>query len=302
MNSLKHDTYKLTDLLSPRFMARLDGLDVVSRKMLHGRLQGERRSKRRGQSVEFADHRPYVVGDDLRFVDWNVYGRLGQLFLKLFQEELDLTVHVAFDRSLSMGHPTSDKYRFVRQLAAALGYVSLVHNNRVTVSAFSDRITGQVANLRGRARVPELTELMMTVDADGPSLFDTACKQLVASTPSSGVMLVLSDFLFKEGYESGLKRLIGRGHDLYVIQTLAPEEMSPSLSGDLKLVDIEDGDLSEVTVSSALIKQYKRNVNAYCNDLKGFCARHGAAYILASTDQPVDKLVLNTLRRIHLLQ
>jgi len=283
-------------------MARLDGLDVVSRKMLHGRLQGERRSKRRGQSVEFADHRPYVVGDDLRFVDWNVYGRLGQLFLKLFQEELDLTVHVAFDRSLSMGQPMPDKYRFVRQLAAALGYVSLVHNNRVTVSAFADRVTAQVANLRGRARLPELAELMMTADADGPSLFDTACKQLVASTPSSGVMLVISDFLFKEGYDSGLKRLIGRGHDVYVIQTLAPEEMDPSLSGDLKLVDIEDGDLSEVTVSSALIKHYKRNVNAYCNDLKGFCSRHGAAYILANTDHPVDKLVLNTLRRIHLLQ
>ena len=89
---------------------------------------------------------------------------------------------------------------------------------------------------------------------------------------------------------------------MYVIQTLAPEEMDPSLSGDLKLVDIEDGDLSEVTVSSALIKHYKRNVNAYCNDLKAFCARHGAAYILADTDHPVDRLVLNTLRRIHLLQ
>ncbi|MCP4451367.1 MAG: DUF58 domain-containing protein [Planctomycetes bacterium] len=302
MNGLKQKTHKLTDLLDPKFMARLDGLDVVSRKMLHGRLQGERRSKRRGQSVEFADHRPYVVGDDLRFVDWNVYGRLGQLFLKLFQEELDLTVHVAFDASLSMGQPTPHKYRFVRQLASALGYVSLVHNNRVTVSAFADRITGQVAHARGRGRVPELAELMMTVDADGPSLFDAACKQLVASTPSSGVMLVISDFLFKEGYESGLKRMIGRGHDLFVVQTLAPEELDPPLSGDLKLVDIEDGDLSEVTVSSALIKQYKRNVNAYCNDLKAFCTRHGAAYILASTNQPVDKLVLNTLRLIHLLQ
>lgn len=283
-------------------MARLDGLDMVSRKMLHGRLQGERRSKRRGQSVEFADHRPYVVGDDLRFVDWNIYGRLDQLFLKLFQEELDLTVHVAFDQSLSMGHPTPEKYRFVRQLAAALGYVSLVHNNRVTVSAFADRITAQVSHLRGRARVPEMAELMMTVQSDGASLFDAACKQLVASTPSSGIMLVISDFLFKDGYETGLKRLIGRGHDLYVIQTLTPEEVDPTLSGDLKLVDIEDGDLSEVTVSRALIKYYKRNVNAYCNDLKGFCTRHGAAYVLASTDQAVDKLVLNTLRRIHLLQ
>jgi len=302
MSVTKTKSYRLTDLLDPGFMARLDGLDVLCRKILHGRLQGERRSKRRGQSVEFADHRPYVEGDDLRFVDWNVYGRLDQLFLKLFLEEQDLSVHVAFDSSLSMGQPTAAKYKFVKQLSAALGYVSLVNNNRVTVSAFAERITAQLMHMRGRVRVPALAEMLVTQSCDGPSLFDPACQQLAASTPTSGVMMVISDFFFKDGFESGLKRLIGRGHDLYVIQTLCPQELDPSLSGDLRLVDIEDGDVAEITVSNALLKYYKRNLTGYCNELKAFCTRHGAAYVLTSTDDSVEKLVLNYLRRIQLLR
>src|SRR5512143_1431399 len=117
---------KLSELLDPKFMARLDALDVISRRILLGKLQGERRSKRRGQSVEFADHRPYVVGDDLRFVDWNVYGRLNQLFLKLYLEEQDLTVHILADASASMSIGEPSKDLFARRLTAALGYISLV--------------------------------------------------------------------------------------------------------------------------------------------------------------------------------
>lgn len=302
MAQTTNKTFRLTDLLDPGFMARLDGLDVMTRKILHGRLQGERRSKQRGQSVEFADHRPYVVGDDLRFVDWNVYGRLNQLFLKLFQEEQDLTVHIAFDSSLSMSQPTAAKFKYVRQLSAALGYVSLVHNNRVTISAFADGITVQIPHMRGRQHLPALAEMLVTQSCDGPSLFDPACRQLSAGTSASGIMMVISDFLFKDGFESGLKRLIGRGYDLYVIQILTPEEREPTLSGDLKLVDIEDGDQAEITVSNALLKYYKRNLTAYCNELKAFCTRHGAAYVLAGTEDAVEKLVLNYLRRIHLLR
>ena len=177
-----------------------------------------------------------------------------------------------------------------------------LRKNRETRSAFAERITAQLIHMRGRTRVPALAEMLVTQACDGPSLFDPACKQLAASTPTSGIMMVISDFFFKDGFESGLKRLIGRGHDLYVIQTLSPQELNPSLSGDLKLVDIEDGDVAEITVSNALLKHYKRNLTGYCNELKAFCTRHGAAYVLASTDDAVEKLVLNYLRRIQLLR
>jgi len=299
---MSHRRNKLTDLLDPVFMSRLDTLDVMSRKILQGKLQGERRSKRRGQSVEFADHRPYVAGDDLRFVDWNVYGRLEQLFLKLYLEEQDLTVHIVADASASMSFGEPSKELFIKKLTAALGYVSLVNNNRVTISFIADGVTVQLANMRGRNYLNNMAECLLTTECEGPSNFDDACRQLAAGRIGSGVMVVLSDFLFKEGYDSGLRRLIGRQYDLYAIQVLCPQELTPDLSGELKLIDIEDADAAEITVSAALSKYYKRNLTAYCNELKGFCTRRGAVYVLANSADSVESLVLNYLRRIRLLR
>jgi uncharacterized protein (DUF58 family) len=304
MKQIKTATHRrrLTELLDPDFMARLDSLDVLSRKILKSKLQGERRSKNRGHSVEFADHRPYVAGDDLRFVDWNIYGRLEQLFLKLFLEEQDLTIHIVIDisASLSLGKPT--KELFIKKLAAALGYVSLVNNNRLTISSFSEGVKGQLKNMRGRNYIGAMAEFLLSSDCEGLSHFDSSCRQLAAGRIGSGVMIVLSDFLFKEGLDSGLRRLISRQYDLYVIQVLSPEELAPELTGDLKLVDIEDADTAEITISSALLKYYKRNITAYCNELKDFCARRGAAYVLANSADSVESLTLNYLRRIRLLR
>jgi uncharacterized protein (DUF58 family) len=293
---------RLTDLLDPEFMNRLDSLDVLSRKILQGKLQGERRSKRRGQSVEFADHRPYVAGDDLRFVDWNIYGRLEQLFLKLFIEEQDLAVHIVVDGSASMTVGEPSKELFIKKLAAALGYVSLVNNNRVSISVFADGVVGQLANMRGRNYLHQMADFLLTAQCDGVSQFETACRQIASGRIGCGVMIVLSDFLFKEGYDSGLRRLIGRQYDLYVIQVLSAQELSPDFAGDLKLIDIEDADVAEITVSAALVKYYKRNVTAYCNELKDFCSRRGAVYALANSGDSVESLVLNYLRRIRLLR
>jgi len=293
---------RLTDLLDPEFMNRLDSLDVLSRKILQGKLQGERRSKRRSQSVEFADHRPYVAGDDLRFVDWNIYGRLEQLFLKLFVEEQDLTVHVMADTSASMSLGEPSKELFIKKLAAALGYVSLVNNNRVTLSMFADGLVGQLANMRGRSYLHQMADFLLTAQCDGISQFETACRQIAGARIGSGVMIVLSDFLFKEGYDAALRRLIGRQYDLYVIQVLSPQELKPDFGGDLKLIDIEDADAAEITVSAALAKYYKRNLTAYCNELKDFCTRRGAVYALANSADSVESLVLNYLRRIRLLR
>ena len=304
MNQIKTATHRkrLTELLDPDFMARLDSLDVLSRKILKSKLQGERRSKNRGHSVEFADHRPYVAGDDLRFVDWNIYGRLEQLFLKLFLEEQDLTIHIVIDisASLSLGKPT--KELFIKKLAAALGYVSLVNNNRLTISSFSEGVKGQLKNMRGRNYIGSMAEFLLSSDCEGLSHFDNSCRQLVAGRIGSGVMIVLSDFLFKEGLDTGLRRLISRQYDLYIIQVLSPQELAPELTGDLKLVDIEDADTAEITISGALLKYYKRTITAYCNELKDFCTRRGATYVLANSADSVESLTLNYLRRIRLLR
>jgi uncharacterized protein (DUF58 family) len=295
-------TRKLTELLDPKFTARLDSLDVLSRKILQGKLQGERRSKRRGQSVEFADHRAYVVGDDLRFVDWHVYGRLEQLFLKLFLEEQDLTIHILVDASASMGVGEPAKDLFARRLTAALGYVGLVNNNRLTISLFGDGLRTQLAHMRGRNYLPQMAELLLTSECEGFSDFEKACRDVAATRIGSGITIVISDFLFKQGYDNALRRLIGAKYDLYVIQVLSPQEIAPELAGDLKLLDIEDGDAAEITVSTALIKYYKRNLAAYCDELRNFCTSRGAAYVRANSADSVESLVLNYLRRIHLLR
>ncbi len=302
MPTTKPTTKKLTDLLDPKFMARLDSLDLLSRKILQGKLQGERRSKRRGRSVEFADHRPYVVGDDLRFVDWNVYGRLEQLFLKLFLEEQDLTVHILADTSASMSVGEPVKGLYAKKLAAALGYISLANNNRVTISLFGDGVRVRLANMRGRNYLPQMAEMLLTTECDGLSDFEKACRDTSTSRIGSGVTIVVSDFLFKQGYESALRRLIGAKYDLYVIQVLSPQEISPELAGDLKLLDVEDADAAEITVSSALIKYYKRNLAAYCEELRNFCTNRGAVYVQTNSADSIESLVLNYLRRIQLLR
>ena len=302
MPATKSTTRKLTELLDAKFMARLDSLDVLSRKILQGKLQGERRSKRRGQSVEFADHRPYVAGDDLRFVDWNIYGRLDQLFLKLFLEEQDLTIHILADASASMGTGDPAKAVFMKRLTAALGYVSLVNSNRLTISLFGDGLRTQLANMRGRSYLPQMAEMLLTTDCDGFSDFEKACRDAAAGRIGSGITIVISDFFFKQGYETALRRLIGPQYDLYVIQVLSPQEIEPELGGDLKLLDIEDGDAAEITVSSALLKYYKRNLAAYCSELNDFCTRRGAVYVRTNSADSVESLVLNYLRRVRLLR
>lgn len=284
-------------------MAKLDALDVMSRRIMRSKLQGERRSRQRGQSVEFADHRPYVSGDDLRFVDWNIYGRLNQLFLKLFMEEQDLTVHIMLDisGSVSLGDPS--KELFIKKLTAALGYVSLVNNNRLTISTFADGIVGQLANIRGRNYLGQMADFLLNSQGAGPSNFEKSCKELIAGRIGSGIMIVLSDFLFKEDlYGSSLRQLAGGHYELYLVQVLSPQELEPDITGNLKLVDVEDEDTAEITVSAALMKYYKRNLSAYCNELKEFCARRGANYVLAKSSDPIESLVLNYLRRIRLLK
>jgi uncharacterized protein (DUF58 family) len=293
---------RLTDLLNPEFMSRLDTLDVLSRKILQGKLQGEKRSKRRGHSVEFADHRSYVAGDDLRFLDWNIFGRLEKLFLKLFLEEQDMTVHIIVDMSQSMNQPNPSKELFIKKTAAALGYVSLVNNNRVTISFFADGIEGQLANMRGRGYLHKMADYLLTARSGGVTAFDKAVKQFIAGRSGSGITIVLSDFLFKDGYDNGLRNLIGRQYDLYVIQVLSEQELSPDLTGELKLIDVEDDDMAEVTISAALLNYYKRNISAYCNQLKDFCTARGAVYLLARSTDSVENIILNYLRRVRLFR
>jgi uncharacterized protein (DUF58 family) len=292
----------LRELLDAEFMAKLDQLDVVSRKIFAGKLKGERRSKRRGTSVEFADYRNYVVGDDLRFIDWNIYGRLDRLFLKLFLEEEDLCLHVVVDASASMDTGDPLKSWAARRVAAALGYIGLANYNRVTATVFAEGVVGQVSNLRGRHRLEQLGRLLIHTPNEGGSDLVSAARHLARTRQGKGVMVIVSDFLAKTGYEQALRYLVGNRYDVYLLQVLSPQEIDPPLTGDLRLIDVEDGDLSEVSISAPLLKRYKANLESYCEGIKEFCSRRGAVYTFASSDVPFDRLILDYLRRRGLLK
>ena len=292
---------KTQHLLDPQFMARLDQLDIMSRKLLAGKMKGERRSKRRGQSVEFADYRSYVIGDDLRFIDWNVYARLDRLFLKLFLEEEDLSLYILLDVSKSCDYGTPNKLQYMKKVAASLAYIGLVNYNRVNLVAMSDGIVAETGALRGRKRVPQMLDFVQKLDADGVSNFGDSCKRFALKHRQKGVCMVLSDFFVKEGFESGLKFIAGGKYDLFGIQVLSPQEIDPDIQGDLKLKDIEDEDMAEVSITQPLLKKYKSNLNAYCLALKEYLTRRGGTYLFSSTAVPFDTLVLNYLRERGLL-
>ncbi len=283
-------------------MARIERLQFVSRKIFAGQMRGERRSKRKGESVEFADYRPYVVGDDLRFLDWNILARLDRLFLKLFLEEEDLHVGVLLDVSKSMDWGKPSKGLYAKRVAAALAYIGLCNFDRVSIYPYSNGLIGELPGVRGRRLMFKVIEFLTSLELEGTSNLTAACKQFAIRHPQRGILIVLSDFLDKGGYEQGLRYLLGRDLDVYTVQLLSPEEMEPELAGDLRLLDVEDADAAEVTVSRALLNRYKRNLQAYCAGLKEFCARRGITYLFTGTDVPFDQVVLSYLRRRGLLE
>ena len=288
-------TTKTEPLLSPEILARLERLELVSRKVFRGRMKGERRSKRKGQSVEFADFRNYVPGDDLRLIDWNLYARLDQLFLKLFQEEEDLHFYALIDASESMNFGDPKKLHVAKQLAAALGYVGLCRADRVSIAALGPE--GRRAPvLRGRASLWKMLQYLDSVDAGhNVSLYD-GVKDFSLRNSGTGVVVLISDMMDKNGFESALRMLIGRRMDVFVLHVLSPEEIDPPLRGDRKLIDVEDGDATEVTINAYLIDKYKETVQSFIGTIKSFCSRRSIVYLPVRTDTAVEKIVTRYLR------
>ncbi len=321
---MSETTSRIEELLGPELLGALDRLDVLSRKMFAGKLPGERRSKRRGQGVEFDDFRPYVAGDDLRHIDWNVYARSEKFFLKLFREEEDLSVHVVVDASASMDVGEPSKRLFATRLAMALGYVSLVNHNRVLASVFGgqwDDFAGPIrtlAPMRGRRNAQRLADFFVESlrKQDGlqssrpPPDFNDICRRLANSRAGKGVLVLISDFLYREGYLPGLNYLAGNigggGFDAYCIQVLTPDERDPgrpggTLVGDLRLIDAESPNAAEVTMSGALIKRYRQRLAEFVQGLESACKAREIDYMLVTSDLGMDEIVLGSLRRVGLV-
>lgn len=292
-----------TPLLSTELLARLEQLELATRKVLAGHLQGERRSKRKGHSIEFADFREYVHGDDLRFLDWNLYARLDRLFLKLFLDEEDLHFHALVDCSRSMDFGSPTKLHFAKQLAAALGVIGLQRVDRVRVDRLGSGVRELAPTLRGRSQMRRLidhVDQFQIMEQPVPLL--ESVKRFLLKNKGTGILVILTDLMDKTGYEAALRAIASRRLDVYVIHVLSREELQPELHGDLKLVDAEDSDFAEVTITKSLLSKYQRTVAAFLEQAQNFCATRGITYVRALSDQPIEALVTNILRRRGLVK
>lgn len=280
-------------LLSPKFLQRLSALRLRSNRRAAGVRVGERKSIRRGQSQEFADHRPYVPGDDLRFLDWHLYGRLDTLWVKLFEEESDRTLQILMDCSASM---QGEKIEYAKKVAGALSFVALGHSDRVVVAGLNEALSLYSPARRGRRATKDLFDTLVSIQADGktniPKAYNAVPRQQGAS-----IRLFFTDFLFEEGVELTLKKLQSRGGELHVFHLFSPFELRPSLHGDVLLVDQETGEEMAFSANPQMLKKYAENVRQWADEVEAKCRKQGVGYSRLVTSVPVEELVMDDLRK-----
>jgi uncharacterized protein (DUF58 family) len=281
---------------SSGFLTQLERLAFISRRTRAGRVKGERKSPRRGSSVEFADYRHYEIGDDLRYVDWNAFGRLNRLYLKLFMDEEDLCVHLLLDGSASMDFGSPTKFGHGVRLAAALAFVGFVNLERVAVAVFRDRLSEGWLPTRGRNQYLQVEEFLAGLTPAGTTRFNDALRQYALRAKDAGVAIVVSDFLDPAGYEDGLRALMERRFDIHVVHLLSAEELHPPFGGDLELVDAESGEVREVTIDAEALRAYERQLAAFLSGVEAFCRAKEINYVRVSSDVPLDDLVLRRLK------
>jgi uncharacterized protein (DUF58 family) len=282
------------------FLAQLERLTLASRRAFRGRSRGERRSPRKGHSVEFCDYRAYGVGDDLRYVDWNVYGRLDRLHVKLFVDEEDLCLHLLVDasRSMDFGRPT--KLAYAIRLAAALGFVGLVNLERVGVAVLRDRLSEGWPPTRGRSQFPALMDFLGSVRSSGATGLNDGLGRYAMRAREPGIAVVISDLMDPLGFESGVRALLERRFEVHVVHLLDAGELNPMLGGDLRLQDSETGEVRELTVDGEALRAYRQRLHQFLDRIEAFCRSQEIGYRRLTTDMPLESFMLSQLRGLVL--
>lgn len=288
-------------------LRKLQQLTLVTSRVRAGALRGERRSLKRGAGLEFADFRDYVHGDDLRRVDWNVYARLDRPYIKLREEEEDLAIHILIDASQSMewGEGAQHKLSYALHLAAGLGSIGLSTGDRVSVVMLRDAKHLAVppeVSLRGQQYLMQLLNFLEVQQAAGTTDLEAAIRRYLLTPRRPGLAILISDLLSPNGYQSALKMLQQRGHEVAIVHVLAPDEVDPPLAGDLRLIDVETGSAQEVSLDGGLRDAYRERVKAWRNEARAFCRARGLRYLAVETDRAWDEVVLYDMRRAGMVK
>ena len=294
-------------LLPESVRRRLEPLTLVAKKVRVGAMKGDRRSIKRGSSIEFADYRNYVPGDDLRQMDWNIYARLERPYIKLLEDEEDLSVHLLLDASASMDFPPDDesdrqKLLYAKRILAGLAYISLSSNDRLVLTAINDGGNLTFGPVRGRARGMAMLRFIDEVKVAGITDLNIMLEDYARRARRPGLALIISDMFSPTGYIDGLNALLSRGHEVVFLHVLAPEELTPSLVGDLRLIDVETGTAQEVTVDASMRDIYRGRLEAWRGEIREECLRRGAHYFPLRTDAPWERVILSDLRRAGLVK
>ena len=284
------------------FLRKLEYLHIVSKRVFAGQFRAERRARKLGSGLEFADHRAYSPGDDFRHVDWMAYQRFEKLLLRLFEEEQDLPIYLFVDRSRSMSTGTPSKIGCARQIAAALCYIGLAHLDRVSVIGYSNTLDRELPAQRGRGRIFKVFSFLGDLEPGDETDYREAFKRFCARERPRGVAVVISDFLDPAGFDRGLDVLRFFRHDVFAVHVMARDEMEPDLHGEHDLVDVETGERFDVALTPAMVAAYRRAFTEFSAEIARYCAKHRFGYLQAITEQPIEDAILRVFRQGRFLK
>jgi uncharacterized protein (DUF58 family) len=285
------------DPFGDEFQRKLESLALVSRRVFAGRLRAERRTKKSGSGVEFADHRDYQPGDDFRSLDWSVYQRFERLLVRLYEEEEDLAIYFILDASTSMAFGEGRKAAYAKKVVAALAYVGLANLDRVSIVTTTDQVLSRLPETRGKARIFKAFRFLRDVEFTGTTDLGDAMKTFVAQNKRRGLAVLVSDLYDPHGFEKGLNVLRYNKFDPFVVHVIDAREAKPKLHGDLLVYDCETGAEREVTVTAKVLARFGQAHAQYLAEVERFCAAHQVPYVAASVDVPFDELILRVFRR-----
>lgn len=285
------------ELFDDEFQRKLEYLAMVSRRVFSGAMRAERRAKKTGSGVEFADHRDYAPGDDIRYLDWHAFQRFDRLLLRLYEEEEDLSIYFILDNSASMGFGDGEKLRQAKRLCAALAYVGLANLDRVAIVTASDEITGRMPSTRGKARIFRVFRFLAATKPEGHTDLGEAMKTFVAQHKRRGLAVLLSDLYDPEGFERGINVLRYNRFEPFVIHLVDEADGRPEVRGDVRVYDCETGDEREVTVTAKVLERYQQAYRDYLDEVRRFCTSRQVSYFRADVDVPFDELILRVFRR-----
>jgi uncharacterized protein (DUF58 family) len=285
------------DLFDDEFQRKLDYLAMVSRRVFSGAMRAERRTKKTGSGVEFADHRDYTAGDDFRYLDWSAYQRFDRLLIRLYEEEEDLSIYFILDTSSSMAFGDGEKLRQAKRLCAALAYVGLANLDRIAIVTATDEISGRMQSTRGKARIFRIFRFLRDVKAEGHTDLGEALKTFVAQHKRKGLAVLITDLYDPAGFEKGINVLRYNKFEPFVLHIVDPSEAKPDLKGDVRVYDCETGEEREVTVTAKVLERYGQAYEEYLEEAKRFCTSRQVSYFRADVSVPFDELILRVFRR-----